>query len=183
MPPPRGPQQRKRLHDYVAGDIDEEDIYYPRVEANNFEIKPAMISLISNNQFGCSKSEDPTSHMRQFLRVCKTLKINGVSVDAIRLRLFPFSLRDDAQVWLDSHPADHFQTWDQLHHEFMREFYPLSKASRLKKQIQEFKQMSSESFERSNKKLGAGIYEIDQTSALVAKLDSVVHMVQKLAQN
>ncbi|XP_031116691.1 uncharacterized protein LOC116020354 [Ipomoea triloba] len=76
----------------------------------------------------------------------------------------------------------------------MRDFYPQSKASRLKNQIQQFRQLPSESLyeawksaywysERSTQKLGVGIYEIYQASALAAKLDSVVHMVQKLAQN
>ncbi|CAH9075771.1 unnamed protein product [Cuscuta europaea] len=108
-----------------SGEIEEQDnIFYPGVDAANFEIKPALISLVSANKFGGSKNEDLTSHMKQFLRVLPTLKLNGASVDAIRLRLFPFSLRDEALSWLNSKPSSYFNTWEKLHQEFMKEFYP-----------------------------------------------------------
>jgi len=41
--------------------------------------------------------EDPNLHLSVFLEVCDTLKIEGESIDVIRLRLFPFSLRDKAR--------------------------------------------------------------------------------------
>jgi len=44
--------------------------------------------------------EDSNLHPSVFLEVCDMLKLNGVSSDAIRLRLFPFSLRDKARAWL-----------------------------------------------------------------------------------
>jgi len=46
--------------------------------------------------------EDPNLHLSVFLEECDTLKINGASTDAIRLRLFPFWLRDRARAWLHS---------------------------------------------------------------------------------
>ena len=49
--------------------------------------------------------EDPNLHLSVFLKVCDMLKINGAFTDAIRLRLFPFSLRDKARAWLHSLPA------------------------------------------------------------------------------
>ncbi|CAH9072683.1 unnamed protein product [Cuscuta europaea] len=248
-------QQGRRLLDYVAGEIEQQDnILYPGVDAANFEIKPALISLVSANKFGGSKSEDSTSHVKQFLRVLQTLKLNGASVDAIRLRLFTFSLRDEALSWLNSKPSGYFNTWEKLHREFMKEFYHPSKASKMKKLIQQFRQHPSESLyeswkrfkdlqvqyphhnmsmgdlivsfyeglhdnskivvdasangafmeldpetgkemlekicnnsaswysERSTQKLGAGIYEVDQTTTLTAKVDSLITMVQKLTE-
>ena len=40
--------------------------------------------------------------MASFLDICDTFRMNGVSADAIRLRLFPFSLRDKTKLWLNS---------------------------------------------------------------------------------
>ncbi|KAL0341410.1 UNVERIFIED_CONTAM: hypothetical protein Sradi_4657800 [Sesamum radiatum] len=40
-----------------------------------------------------------------FLEICDTFRFNGVSSDAIRLRIFPFSLCDTAKDWLQSLPA------------------------------------------------------------------------------
>jgi len=53
--------------------------------------------------------EDPNLHLSVFLDVWDNLKINGASTDAIRLHLFPFSLRDKARAWL------HFITFRIYH--------------------------------------------------------------------
>lgn len=40
---------------------------------------------------------NPNNHIRGLSEVCDMLKMNGVSEDAIRLRLFPFSLKGRAK--------------------------------------------------------------------------------------
>ena len=69
----------------------------PAVEANNFELKTGLIVFIQQDQFSGSPMENPNDHINSFLEKCDTVKINGASEDAIRLRLFPFSLRDKAK--------------------------------------------------------------------------------------
>ena len=68
------------------------------VEANNFELKPASISMVQQSQFRGTLLEDPNLHLSAFLEVCDTLKLNRISTDAVRLRLFSFSLRDKARA-------------------------------------------------------------------------------------
>ena len=75
-------------------------IISPAVEANIFELSPVLISFVQRQQFAGHLSENPNAHLRKFLAKCDTIKINGASSDAIRLRLFPFSLRDRASDWL-----------------------------------------------------------------------------------
>ena len=41
--------------------------------------------------------ENPNSHITSFLEKCDTIEMSRVSNDVIRLRLFPFSLKDKAQ--------------------------------------------------------------------------------------
>ena len=65
----------------------------PTIQANNFELKPALIQMVQSNQFGGYPNESPDEHLAIFLRYCNTIKINNVTPDIIRLQLFPFSLR------------------------------------------------------------------------------------------
>ncbi|KAL5548049.1 hypothetical protein UlMin_003280 [Ulmus minor] len=73
--------------------------------------------MVQSNQFGGMSKDDPNAHIAYFLEVCDLYKINGVSDDAIRLRVFPFSLRDRAREWLNSVPSGNeitsFTQYDQ----------------------------------------------------------------------
>ena len=90
-------------------------IVRPAIAANTFEIKPGIIQWVQNLiQFGGSSTKDPNMHIRDFIEICDTFKFNGVSEDAIKLRLFPFSLRDKAKSWLYSLPAGSITTWEDL---------------------------------------------------------------------
>ncbi|VFQ82718.1 unnamed protein product [Cuscuta campestris] len=125
--------------------VEEDPIGLPNTDAHTFEIKPAMIQMVSNNQFGGMKGEDPRAHMLWFSRTCQTLKMNGVTSDRIKLSLFPFSLRDRAARWLNTFSKGHFKTWEALHQAFMHEYFPPSAIAKIKRLIQNFSQDSIES--------------------------------------
>jgi len=95
-PDPRG------LRDYALPQASgiTSSIVNPTVEANHFELSPALITFVEQDNFGGHPSDNPNVHFRKFLAKCDTIKLNGVTTDAIRLRLFPFSLRDRASDWL-----------------------------------------------------------------------------------
>ena len=57
----------------------------PTIEANNFELKPALITMVRKNQFTGHLSEDPNEHMGIFLRMANIVKLNGVRPDVIKL--------------------------------------------------------------------------------------------------
>ncbi|XP_061345882.1 uncharacterized protein LOC133291612 [Gastrolobium bilobum] len=71
----------------------------PTVEPNNFELKPALVQLVQKEQFVGTSAEDPYLHIENFLLLSDTVKINGVTKDAILLRLFTHSLKDNARRW------------------------------------------------------------------------------------
>ena len=73
----------------------------PAIEANNFELKLALITMVQHNQFIGHHTEDPNEHMGRFLRTANTIKLNGVRLEVIKLHLFPFFLRDIAATWYE----------------------------------------------------------------------------------
>ena len=76
------------------------------IEANSFELKPTLITMVQQNQFTSHPSEDLNEHMGRFLRMANTVKLNGVRPNVIKLQLFPFSLWDTATSWFESLPMD-----------------------------------------------------------------------------
>ncbi|KAK8933617.1 hypothetical protein KSP39_PZI015946 [Platanthera zijinensis] len=103
----------------------ESSIVRPAIANNNFELKPSIIQMVQQYvQFDGLQDEDPNLHIANFLEICDTFKINGVSDDAIRLRLFPFSLRTKAKQWLSSLPRGSITTWNTLTEKFLSRYFP-----------------------------------------------------------
>ena len=101
------PQQRQRaMEDFWRPIIREEysAMRQPPIKANNFKLKPSLITMVQQNQFTRHPSEDPNEHLGRFQRMENIVKLNGVNPDVIKLQLFPFSLRDIAASWFDSLP-------------------------------------------------------------------------------
>ena len=97
------PQGQRTMEDFWRHVIrdDYSTVRHHAIEANNFELTPALITMVQQNQFTRHPSEDPNEHMFRFLRMAKTVKLNGVRPDVINLQLFPFSLRIEQQVGLN----------------------------------------------------------------------------------
>jgi len=106
-------EQRRMLRDFVTPRVQgiASSIARPTIYTNNFALKSALISTVQQSQFGGTPLEDPNLHLFVFLEVCDTLKLNGVSTDAIQLRLFPFH---KARTCLHSLLSGCITTWDEL---------------------------------------------------------------------
>ena len=69
----------------------------PEIEAQQFELKPIMFQMLQTvGQFSGMPTEDPYLHLKLFVEVSDSFKLVGVPEDALRLKLFPYSLRDRA---------------------------------------------------------------------------------------
>ena len=84
------------------------------IEANNFELKPTLITMVQQHQFTRHPSEDPNEHMGRFMRMGNIVKLNGVKPEVIKLQLFPFSLRDVAATWFESLLVGSVNSWWRL---------------------------------------------------------------------
>ena len=86
----------------------------PVIAANNFEVKSSLIAMAQNQRYNGLPLEDPLDHLDQFERLCRTVKMNGVPEDAIKMILFPFSLGNKASQWEKNVPSDAVSTWDNM---------------------------------------------------------------------
>ncbi|KAJ9547223.1 hypothetical protein OSB04_019766 [Centaurea solstitialis] len=64
--------------------------------------------------------------------------------DAIRLRLFPFTLTGEARAWLRSLEPSSITTWNELQNKFISRFFPPSNVEKLRSDIRTFKQREEE---------------------------------------
>ncbi|KAJ4712782.1 Bifunctional inhibitor/lipid-transfer protein/seed storage 2S albumin superfamily protein [Melia azedarach] len=139
---------QRALRDYAIPTVNRASTSIRRlaIQANNFEIKPAIIQMIQTSvQFNGLTHEDPNAHIANFLEICDTFRYNGVSDDAVKLRLFSFSLRDKAKSWLSSLPPGTIITWDDLAQKFLAKFFPPTKTAKLRNDIATFTQFDGES--------------------------------------
>ena len=116
----------------------------PPIQANNFELKSVTVQMLQNILFHGLPHENPNMHLTNFLEVCDTIKYNGVTEEALRLRLFPLSLGDRAKHWLTSQPPDSITTWNDLVQQFLTKFFPPSKIAQLVQEINTFGQLEGE---------------------------------------
>ncbi|GJT36685.1 zinc finger, CCHC-type containing protein [Tanacetum coccineum] len=113
---------------------------------NVVPLRSDTIRLVQN---GCSfhglRSEDPNQHLKDFLKLVDSLDLDDENRERTRLRLFQFSLRDQARNWLEHLPAGSITTWEDLTTRFLPQFYPPERTAKLFNDILMFQQHHGES--------------------------------------
>ncbi|GJX02773.1 MAK10-like protein [Tanacetum coccineum] len=90
-------------------------------------------------------SEDPNQHINDFLKLVDSLELDGENRERTRLRLFQFSLCDQASNWLERLPAGSITTWEDLTTRFLAQFFPPGRITKLRNDILMFQQHQGES--------------------------------------
>ncbi|GKC12071.1 MAK10-like protein [Tanacetum coccineum] len=106
------------------------------VGKNVVPLRPDTIRLVQN---GCSFhglwSEDPNQHLKDFLKLLDSLDLDGKNRERTRLRLFQFSLHDQANNWLERLPAGTITTWENLSTRFLAHLFPPRRTTKLRNDI------------------------------------------------
>nr|GEW20006.1 reverse transcriptase domain-containing protein [Tanacetum cinerariifolium] len=93
----------------------------------NFGLKNDMIQQVQNCcQFHGLPGDDATKHLDKFLHVTQSIKVNGVTDDALRLYLFPHSLTHHATAWFDRLSRIPINTFEQMEKIFLGKYFPPS---------------------------------------------------------
>nr|GEY45028.1 hypothetical protein [Tanacetum cinerariifolium]GEY45402.1 hypothetical protein [Tanacetum cinerariifolium] len=89
--------------------------------------------------------DDANKHLDKFLHVTQSIKVNGVTDDALRLYLFPHSLTHHATAWFDCLPRNSINTFEQMAKMFLGKYFSPSMVTKLKNEITNFRQRPDES--------------------------------------
>ncbi|KAI3443836.1 hypothetical protein Pfo_000501 [Paulownia fortunei] len=120
--PLQQPPPQRAIRDYFQPTMNQNysGIARQPINANNFELKPALISMVQQNQFGGSAVEDPNAHLAMFLEIYK------------------------ARLWLQSFAPCSIPSWNDLTQKFLAKYFPPSKTLQLKSEIAQFRQQDFE---------------------------------------
>ncbi|GKE11218.1 MAK10-like protein, partial [Tanacetum coccineum] len=94
-------------------------------------------------------SEDLNKHLKDFLKLVNSLDLDGDNKERTRLRLFQFSLRDQASNWLERLPAGSITTWEDLTTRFLAQLFPPGRTAKLRNDILMFQQHHRESLSKA----------------------------------
>jgi hypothetical protein len=87
----------------------------------NFDFKPGMIPLLPT--FHGMDNENPYVHIREFEEVVATFHSQLRSIDIVKLKFFPFSLKDKAKSWLYSLRPRSIASWGEMTHVFFKKIF------------------------------------------------------------
>ncbi|RVW28993.1 hypothetical protein CK203_115817 [Vitis vinifera] len=107
-------------------------------------IRPHIVPLLPT--FHGMESENPYAHIKEFEDVCNTFQEGGTTIELMRLKLFPFTLKDKAKIWLNSLRSRSIRTWTELQVDFLKKFFPTHRTNGLKRQISNFSARENEKF-------------------------------------
>jgi hypothetical protein len=107
-----------------------------------------LITMVQVSPFCGKAHKDANAHLRHFLDICSTFTIKGVTQEAIRLLLFPFSLLGKAKQWFYSN-SNAVDTLDKCFNAFLVKFFPTGKTNALHNKISSFQQLADESIPKA----------------------------------
>ena len=173
----------------------------PAINANDFELNPALITMVQQHQFAGHSTENPNEHLGRFLMIANSINLSGVKPEVIQLQLFPFSLRDMAITWFNSLPYESVNTWEELMRAYFSKFFtlPLTSEQGLEKtnskhggdenrytarrDIAEYNSRPPESSGRNGRAEESKMTVMDKLSAIEAKLDELIHWMNERKSN
>ena len=95
--------------------------------ATHFEVKLIILQLLTT--FFGKKNENLYTHVDEFLDICSIFKFQNFFDESVRLRLFLFSLKDQARAWLNHLEPDH--NLERSNFKFVSKFYPMPRQTNI----------------------------------------------------
>ncbi|KAH9751265.1 hypothetical protein KPL71_014224 [Citrus sinensis] len=133
----------RTLRELAEPDLNQQPLCIQYVDLEvNFELKSGLIHLLP--KFHGFAGEDPHKHLKEFHVVCSSMRPQGVTEEQIKLRAFPFSVDGLAKDWLYYLPLGSITTWNGLKKQFLKKYFPASRAANIRKDICGIRQLPGE---------------------------------------
>jgi len=120
-----------------------------RIMTSSFEISSEYIEFLQKQPFSGEGEENPYTHLEEFGRIYDFLRIEGMSDETLKWKLFPFSLTRKARHWYKLNVGSAHGDWKVLSNNFCLKYFPNSKVMDLRIEILSFRQLEEESLGES----------------------------------
>ncbi|XP_070052248.1 uncharacterized protein [Nicotiana tomentosiformis] len=145
VPVPAPPPPRAAVHRVFPNEGYASAIVPPRIRAGNIQITNVMLTLLEQcGFFTGAPNQNAYKYLKGFVDTCWGSKQTNVTEDALRLRLFPSSLRGKALEWLERMPNHWIHTWDDFAERFIAKFFSPGHMATLRDKFLAFKQEPNE---------------------------------------
>ncbi|KAI5328143.1 hypothetical protein L3X38_027539 [Prunus dulcis] len=112
--------------------------------ARNYELKSSHLNMLPS--FYGLPNEDPLTHIKDIFNVVSSFPLTGVTEEQLRMRVFPYTLKDKAKYWLNSLKPGSLITWGAIQKKFLEKYFSTQKTDMLRDKIFLFAQQDDESF-------------------------------------
>ena len=109
------------------------------------ELHPSLKAMVQAQPFSGHENENPCHHLRKFEEMCSCLSISSMTQEALRWKLFPFSLMEKAKQWYTHAIGSTNGDWDEVKDKFCFAFFSMSCIVSLPRAICYFEQYEKES--------------------------------------
>nr|GMC68060.1 uncharacterized protein LOC109169442 [Ipomoea batatas] len=110
--------------------------------ARNYELKTVHYNQLPS--FHGSANEDALTFIRDFYGIVQHFPLNDLTEDALRMRCFPYTLKDGAKTWFMTLTPGSLRTWPEVYNKFIGKFYSHAKTAELRRKIATFSQAEGE---------------------------------------
>nr|GEZ40448.1 hypothetical protein [Tanacetum cinerariifolium] len=111
------------------------DLPVPDLQTMEELCQPSLNDMIQQVHISCQfhglLGDDANKHLDKFFHVTQSIKVKGVTDDALRLYHFPHSLTHHATAWFDRLPRNSINTFKQMAKMFLGKYFPPSMVTKI----------------------------------------------------
>ena len=113
--------------------------------ARNYELKNIHFNMLPS--FHGMSTEDPLAHIRGIFNMVSNMAlVEGVTKQHLKVKVFPYTMKDKAKTWLNSLRPRTLTSWNDIQNKFLEKFFSTQKTDTLRDNIMQFTQQANETF-------------------------------------